>query len=99
MTAAGFDSEFFPLHADTMAWLKQKTNLTWCGYFLDAPSQRLDTGWLGERSYLQTTLGCQIAPLYVGQQDPNYRVKYGLDLSASPSSQQGAIDGSEALSE
>jgi len=29
----------------------------------------MNTGWLGERSYLQT-LGWQLAPLYVGQQAP-----------------------------
>jgi hypothetical protein len=92
---AGFDCEFFPAHADTMADLIQRTNLKWCGYYLDAPSQRLDTGWLGERSYLVDTLGWKIAPLYVGQQDPIL----GGNLSLNPSSQQGIIDGNEAVAE
>ena len=92
---AGFDSEFFPAHPDTMEWIKTNTNLAWCGYYLDAPSQRLDTGWLGEKSYLEI-LGWQIAPIYVGQQDPSYN---GGTLSYSPSSQQGIVDGNEALAQ
>jgi len=92
---AGFDSEFFPAHADTMSWLKTNTNLAWCGYYLDAPSQRLDTGWLGERSYL-TSLNWNIAPIYVGQQDPSYN---GGNLSYSPSSQQGIADGNDAVAQ
>jgi hypothetical protein len=91
---AGLDCEFFPAHADTMADLIQRTNLKWCGYYLDAPSQRLDTGWLGERSYL-VSLGWQIAPLYVGQQDPNL----GGNLSLNPSAAQGVTDGNEAVAE
>ncbi len=90
---AGFDSEFFPAHRSTMFWLKTNTNLSWCGYYLDAPSQGLDTGWLGERAYLES-LGWKIAPIFVGQQDPNYN---GGNLSYSPSSAQGVIDGDEAV--
>ena len=77
--------EYFPAHANTMADLIQRTNLRWCGYYLDAPSQRLNTGWLGERNYLDS-LGWNIAPLYVGQQDPSYN---GGDLSYNPSSARG----------
>jgi Domain of unknown function (DUF1906)/FG-GAP-like repeat len=92
---AGFDSEFFPAHPDTMSWLITHTNLAWCGYYLDAPSQRLDTGWLGQRSYLES-LGWKIAPIYVGQQDPSYN---GGNLSYAPSSQQGVIDGNDAVAQ
>ena len=92
---AGFDREFFPAHADTMADLFQRTNLRWCGYYLSGPSQRLYTGWLGERSYLQN-LGWKLAPLYVGQQEASYN---GGNLSYNPSSAQGTSDGNEAVAE
>ena len=95
---AGFDAEFFPAHANTMAWLIQNTNLQACGYYLDAPSQQLDTGWLGEYSYLQS-LSWQVKPLYVGQQDPNYVITNGLDLADNPTAQQGVTDAEQTLAE
>ena len=50
---AGFDNKYFPSHADTMADLFNNTDLSWCGYYLNAPSQTTYTGWLGERAYLE----------------------------------------------
>ena len=101
---AGFDSEFFPAHASTLADLIQRTNLRWCGYYLDAPNQGSDTGWLGERAYLES-LGWQIAPIYVGQQDAVYVANWNAahpndQLSTiPPSSNRGVTDGNEAVAE
>lgn len=91
---AGFDRESFP-GTTIMADLIDGTNLEWCGYYLSGPSQRIDTGWLGQRSYLESS-GWKVAPLYVGQQDPKYN---GGDLSYAPSSSQGVTDGNEAAAE
>jgi hypothetical protein len=98
--AAGFDSEFFPAHADTMADLIASTNLTWCGYYLYAPNQSNWTGWLGERQYLEG-LGWQLAPLYAGEQDPTYVANNPqLNLSNThPSASQGVTDGNQAADE
>ena len=92
--AAGFDCEYYPTDA-RMNYLIKNTNLRWCGYYLYAPSQHMDTGWLGKREYLQETLGWQIAPIYVGQQAPGY----SQSDFCEPSAAQGIIDGNEAVAE
>jgi hypothetical protein len=67
MTAfAGFDSSTYPGDAQ-MKWLREKTNLVWCGYYFGRTPSHKDTSWMGNRSVLQG-LNWGIAPLYVGQQ-------------------------------
>lgn len=63
---AGFDRLAYP--GDTiMQWLKENSNLTWCGFYLaPAPSQH-NTSWMNKREFL-VGLGWGLAPIYVGQQ-------------------------------
>ena len=102
---AGFDAEHFPSTPSTMPWIATNTNLTWCGYYLFAPNQGTNTGWLGQRAYLENTLGLKLAPLYVGEQDPiyvsNWNAQHPGDLLSTtlPSSTQGQTDGTQAANE
>ena len=96
--AAGFDVEAYPGNA-VMAELSPNanhplTNLQWVGYYLDAPSQRTDTGWLGTQSYLDS-LGWKIAPIYVGAQD--FNPSGNILVSQSDPTAQGVSDAQEAL--
>lgn len=86
MTYAGFDRCDMP-PLDMMARLKAETNLTWCGFYLAAPSQP-GTTWRGKRAQL-VAQGWGLAPIYVGQQmtDPGSHV-----VTAG----QGRIDGADA---
>jgi autotransporter passenger strand-loop-strand repeat protein len=67
---AGFDVGNFP-GLTIMRDLLQKTNLSWAGYYLDAPfynSQDQYTPWQGNYRAL-TSQGWNLAPLFVGQQN------------------------------
>ncbi|AJY41977.1 DUF1906 domain-containing protein [Burkholderia humptydooensis] len=81
---AGFDIEDFP-GLDQLKWLKEKTNLSWCGYHLTPPPGRPDSEWKGKREAL-TKQGWGLLPLYRSQQaDP-----------AKIDEKQGKDDGSDA---
>ncbi len=62
---AGFDASGFP-GLPTMLWLRQATNLRWCGFYLKAPSHH-DGAWMTQRGSL-AAMGWGLAPIYVGQQ-------------------------------
>ena len=63
---AGFDRSEFPGRAE-MGWLRQNTNMTWCGSYLGPAPSHDGTSWMGNRAALAGQ-GWGIAPVYVGQQ-------------------------------
>jgi Domain of unknown function (DUF1906) len=65
MAYAGFDRCDCP-DLEQMQDLFDRSNLTFCGFYLPAPSQP-GTTWIGKREAL-VNIGFGIAPLYVGQQ-------------------------------
>ena len=65
MPFAGFDRADCP-PLSMMARLLAETNLTWCGFYLPAPSQSGVT-WRGKRAAL-VAQGWGLAPIFVGQQ-------------------------------
>lgn len=65
---AGFETAVFP-GRPMMAWLRQNTNLQWCGYYLEPAPNRSPSGWTGQYAALAPQWG--IAPIYVGQQEPS----------------------------
>jgi hypothetical protein len=74
---AGFDSSPAPTN---LSWLWANTNLSWLGYYLaPAPAHCTDLSWM---SYSYQTLhqqqGWNVAPLYVGYQDPNVDPTNGI---------------------
>jgi hypothetical protein len=73
-----------------MAWLKNNTNLVWCGYYLAPAPNHLPESWMGNRAALSAA-GWGIAPLYVGQQ-------LGGPLQSNVTGPQGEIDGEAAVS-
>jgi hypothetical protein len=83
---AGFDRSDFP-GAAAMSWLKQNTNLKWCGYYLAPAPSHSGASWMGERNAL-VGQGWGIAPIYVGQQVTG-------PGSHNPSLNQGGIDGQD----
>jgi hypothetical protein len=85
---AGFDTSEFP-GLPQMRWLKNNTNLAWCGYYLGPAPNHGNTGWMGQRAALADE-GWGLAPLYVGQQ-LNRR---GLHNITGP---QGITDGRDAV--
>lgn len=62
----GFDTSEFPGPAE-MAWLRENTNLVWCGYYLGPAPSHSSASWMGQRAGLQQA-GWGLAPIYVGQQ-------------------------------
>ena len=89
MSFAGIDCSEFP-GLDMLAVIKGQTNVTWLGYYLDAPSHP-NSGWCGQRGALDI-LGFGLAPIFVGQEviGPGSHVVSG---------QQGTADGLQAASE
>lgn len=86
----GFDCYAYPGLSE-MIWLRQNTNLTWCGYYFSpAPSHYKDASWMGRRKEILGA-GWGIAPLYVGQQSSG---PGGRTLT----SEQGLADGGQASS-
>jgi hypothetical protein len=84
---SGFDRLQYPGDS-VMAWLRQNTNLVWCGYYLaPAPSQQ-NASWMGQQAALAAG-GWGIAPIYVGQQVAG-------PGSKNSSAAQGTIDGGQA---
>jgi len=83
----GFDTSEFPGAAE-MQWLRNNTNLVWCGYYLGPAPSHSSTSWIGQRSALQAA-GWGIAPVYVGQQ-------IGGPGSHRVSGSQGRVDGQDA---
>jgi hypothetical protein len=63
---AGFDRLVYPGDA-VMQKVMDKTNISWCGFYLaPAPSQS-NASWMGKRKFPQG-MGWGFAPIYVGQQ-------------------------------
>lgn len=85
---AGFDRSDYP-GAAVMGWLRAHTNLTWCGFYLRAPSHP-DQSWAGARADL-VAQGWGIAPIYVGQETMGPGSHNVTEL-------QGGIDGSDTCS-
>jgi autotransporter passenger strand-loop-strand repeat protein len=87
--AAGFDVQAAPSISD-LQWIWDHTNLALIGYYLAAPHQTL-TGWMDTRATLVGPggQGWSVAPIYVGAQDAY--------ASIPPSSDQGVIDGEQAI--
>ena len=85
----GFDISAFP-GIVPMTWLKNNTNLVWCGYYLGAANtSHPNTDWLGTRAAL-VALGYGLAPLYVGEQEPTAPVRGNKNPSAAKGTQDGA---------
>ena len=84
---AGFDRSDYPGDAQ-MGWMKDKTNLVWCAYYLAPAPSHGDTSWMGTRATL-VAQGWGIAPVYLGQQITG-------PGSRNPSLEQGGIDGGNA---
>jgi hypothetical protein len=84
---AGFDRSGYP-GDPVMSWLKAKTNLQWCGYYLAPAPSHPDTTWMTRRAALSAA-GWGIAPLYVGQQVTG-------PGSHNPSTATGTADGAQA---
>ena len=89
MAYVGFDRADCPDLA-TMARLRSGTNLVWCGYYLQAPSQSGVT-WRGKRAAL-VAQGWGLAPIFVGQQITG-------PGSHFVTAEQGVIDGRQAASD
>ncbi len=88
----GFDASAFP-GLVPMTWLKNNTNLVWCGYYLGAANtSHPGTDWLGQRAAL-VALGYGLAPLYVGEQEPTAPVLG----NKNPSAAKGTLDGAQAI--
>jgi hypothetical protein len=85
---AGFDTDIYPGDA-AMSWLKDNTNLAWCGYYLGHAPSHPDTSWMGNRSSLMAA-GWGIAPVYVGEQVTGKG-------SLNPSGPKGTQDGNDAV--
>jgi VCBS repeat-containing protein len=102
---AGFDSGDYP-GKDVMAWLKTHTNLSWVGYYLGGENSNgtninnydykddFPNVWMGTRKTL-VDQGWNIAPIFVGQQDPNYEP---LKLYSDPDQSTGQTDGATTVS-
>src|SRR3954464_9451586 len=84
---AGFDSSGYPGDS-AVDWLKDHTNLRWCGFYLAPAPSHGNTGWMGKRNRLAAA-GWGIAPIYVGQQT----IPPGSQHSSAP---QGHLDGADA---
>src|ERR1700753_3783870 len=63
---AGFDRADYPGDA-VMSWLKNNTNLVWCGYYLAPAPSHGNTSWMTNRAKL-VAAGWGISPVFVGQQ-------------------------------
>jgi hypothetical protein len=85
---AGFDRSDYPGDA-ILSWLKNNTNLVWCGYYLGPAPSHPSTSWMTTRPKLIAD-GWGIAPLYVGQQVTG-------PGSLNPSAQTGVADGNSAV--
>jgi len=84
---AGFDTDVYP-GDDAMAWLKQNTNLEWCGFYLAPAPSHGDRSWMDRRAALAAQ-GWGLAPVYVGQET----IGPGSHLTVGS---QGYIDGNQA---
>ena len=63
---AGFDRLGYPGDA-AMQWLRDNTNLQWCGFYLAPAPQQSYTGWMPTLPFLRS-IGWGITPIYVGRQ-------------------------------
>lgn len=84
----GFDTSEFP-GSEKIEWLKTKTNLVWCGYYLAPTPSHSSASWMGQRATLEKA-GWGLAPIYVGQQI-NGPGRHNVNGS------QGRTDGIEAV--
>lgn len=88
---AGIDRLGYPGDA-TMQQLWDSTNLTWSGFYLaPAPSQH-NTSWMTHYAFLRS-MGWGIAPIYVGQQQPEPNSPGSHNVSAG----QGTLDAADAI--
>jgi len=85
---AGFDRERYP-GIEMMNWLKENSNLKWCGYYLAPAPNRSRSGWPAQYDSLKNNWG--VVPIYVGQQDPQTRRARCLLTTG-----QGTTDGENA---
>jgi hypothetical protein len=91
MNYAGFDTYSCP-DFGMMQWLKDNTNLSFCGFYLGGAPCHGDAGWMGTRAVLAAQ-GWGMAAIYVGQQEPGNNC--GANILTSD---QGNIDGQQATS-
>ncbi|MEO5997440.1 MAG: hemopexin repeat-containing protein [Chitinophagaceae bacterium] len=88
---AGMDSLGYPGDA-VMQQLWNETNLTWTGFYLaPAPSQG-STAWMTRLDFLRG-IGWGVAPVYVGQQQPEQNSPGSHNISAP----QGTLDAANAI--
>jgi hypothetical protein len=85
---SGFDRLEYPGDA-IMTWLKNNTNLVWCGYYLAPAPSHGNTSWMTNRAKLAGE-GWGLAPIFVGQQVTG-------PGSLSPSAATGLADGKVAV--
>jgi hypothetical protein len=83
----GFDCLAYPGDAQ-MQWLKQNTNLSWCGYYIAPAPSHSDQSWMGERGSLSNS-GWGLLAIYVGQQTSG-------PGSHNVNAAQGTLDGAGA---
>ncbi len=83
----GFDTSTFPGN-QPLQWLKDNTELTWCGFYLASAPSHHDKSWMDKRQALLAQ-GWGLAPIYVGQQTCG-------PGSRNPNGKQGAIDGTQS---
>jgi hypothetical protein len=88
---AGIDRLVYPGDA-TMQQMWNTTNLTWTGFYLaPAPSQG-NTSWMTRFAFLRS-LGWRVAPIYVGQQQPEPNSPGAHNVTAA----QGTLDAANAI--
>lgn len=88
---AGIDRLAYPGDA-IMQQLWNTTNLTWTGFYLaPAPSQG-NTSWMTRLAFLRQ-MGWGIAPIYVGQQQPEPNSPGSHNITAA----QGTLDAADAI--
>jgi hypothetical protein len=89
MAFAGFDISEYPGDA-MMAWLKDNTNLAFCGFYLAPAACHGDESWMAKRATLAAQ-GWGFAAVYLGQQEP------GHNCSANElTPDQAMLDGQKA---
>ncbi len=88
---AGIDRSGYPGDA-AMQLLWDTTNLTWTGFYLAPAPSHPNTGWMAHLPFLRS-LGWGIAPLYLGQQQPEPHSPGSHNVSTT----QGVLDSANAI--
>src|SRR5690242_8977257 len=85
---AGFDRSTYPGDGQ-MTWLKQNTNLAWCGFYLAPAPSHANQSWMTKCAFLKG-LGWGLAPIYVGQQTQTSHGSHNLTAAQGTADAQNA---------